>query len=418
MSVMKLLRTVLISLSVLLVATALAAPGVIGPKVEEVWKQQLGRLRGGETGSYQRGWFGAETQTELAAEEGNTRLHSEIQHGPLLFTARGPRIGLVYSETSLSVEQLAPALRKQLEQFYGRLDHSPVLLESLVGTDNRVINTLRLEPFTRSDSGGELVFEGAELVVESDYNGSLLTGVLELGAVRHSIGGRENFHLEPARADLSYIPGGNGEATLALPILRAESDSGPLELRDISLQLEMQPLAAGAIKLTSALQVPQIQSATPVTSLQQQLTLPHIPPADLGHYLKALVTPATERNWQQVLRRPLKLQQQLSVESANGPALLDTNIDWRGRRSGTRPVDSGADQWLRPLTGNLTFSAAERALMQSPLIGQATVLRQYGLLLENNGELQMHLQVERGRLQVNGQELPPDLFLLALTGQF
>ncbi|MBB3062637.1 DUF945 family protein [Microbulbifer rhizosphaerae] len=416
---MKLLRTVLISLSVLLVATALAAPGVVGPKVEEVWKQQLGRLRGGEAGAYQRGWFGAETSIDLATEEGHTRLHSEIQHGPLLFTARGPRIGLVYSETRLSVEQLAPALRGQLERFYGRLDHSPLVLESLVGTDNRVVNYLRLEPFTRGDSGGELVFEGAELLVKTDYSGSLLTGVLELGEVRHSIGGRENFHLEQARADILYTPGGDGEATVALPLLRTESDSGPLELRDISLQLDIQPVSAGAIKLASTLQVPQVQSATPVTSLQQQLTLPHISWADLGHYLKALATPAAKRDWQQVLDRPLKLQQQLSVESANGPTLLDADIDWRGQRSGARVVDSGGDPWwLSPLTCDLTFSAAEQALMQSPLIGQATALRQYGLLLENNGELQMHLQVERGRLQVNGQELPADLFLLALTGKF
>jgi uncharacterized protein YdgA (DUF945 family) len=64
------------------------------------------------------------------------------------------------------------------------------------------------------------------------------------------------------------------------------------------------------------------------------------------------------------------------------------------------------------------ISAAEQALMQSPLIGQATTLRKYGLLLENQGELQMHLQVDNGQLLVNGQPLPPELFLLALMGQF
>lgn len=414
---MKLLRLSLFSLLGLAVATALAAPGFIGPKVEEIWKQQLGRLQGGNTADYRRGWFGAETSTRVDSPEGPTELHSEIQHGPLLFTARGPRIGVVYSETRLSPEQLAPQLRAQLEQFYGRLDRSPLVLESLVGADNRVVNTLRLEPFTRSDSNGELVFDGGEILIETDYSGALLTGTLEVGSVRHSRGGLEKLYTEPASGEFEYVPGKGGEAALRLPLLRAESESGPLELRDISLQLTLEQLASGALKLVSDLQLPQVQSATPVTSLQQQMTLPQIAAADLVHYLRALA-PAVNRNWQQTMQRPLLLQQQLAVQSHNGPVLVDADIDWRGMPERARRADSAADQWLAPLTGTMTFSAAEQALLQSPLVGQAMMLRQYGLLMENNGELQMHLQVDRGQLQVNGQQLPPDLFLLALTGNF
>ncbi|MFC6981233.1 hypothetical protein [Microbulbifer taiwanensis] len=199
--------------------------------------------------------------------------------------------------------------------------------------------------------------------------------------------------------------------------MRGEAESGPLELRDVSLKLNLEQLAAGRLKLVSDLQLPQVQSATPVTSLQQQMTLPQIAAADLGHYLRALL-PAAERDWPQTMQRPLQLQQQLAVQSRNGPILVDADVDWRGMRSRGRRADNAVDQWLVPLTGSMTFSAAEQALIQSPLVGQVMMLRQYGLLLEDNGELQMHLQVDRGQLQVNGQLLPPDLFMLALTGNF
>ncbi|WHI49004.1 hypothetical protein [Microbulbifer sp. VAAF005] len=43
---MKLLRSLLFIVLALMVISALAAPGFIGPKVEEIWKQQLGRLQG------------------------------------------------------------------------------------------------------------------------------------------------------------------------------------------------------------------------------------------------------------------------------------------------------------------------------------------------------------------------------------
>lgn len=405
---MKLLRLSLFTLLGLAVATVLAAPGFIGPKVEQVWKQQLSRLQGGSIADYRRGWFGAETSIEVQGAEGPTRLHSDIQHGPLLFTARGPRLGAVYSETRLSLEQLAPQLRAQLEQFYGRLDHSPLVLESLVGADNRVVNRLRLEPFTRSESNGELTFDGGEVLLNTDYTGSLVTGTLAMGSLRHSRGGQEKLYTEPVGGEFEFVPGEGGEATITLPLLRAESDSGPLELRDISLQLSLEQLAGGALKLVSQLQLPEVQSATPVTSVWQQLTLPRVSAADLGHYLRSLP------DWTQTVQRPLQLQQQLAVESHNGPVLLDADIDWRGGR----PQSGNLNSWLQPLSGSMTFSAAEQAVLQSPAVGQAMMLRQYGLLLEKDGELQMHLQVDRGQLRVNGLDLPVDLFVLALTGKF
>ncbi|WKT60936.1 DUF945 family protein [Microbulbifer thermotolerans] len=411
---MKLLRLSVFSLLGLAVATALAAPGFIGPKVEEIWKQQLARLQGGEVAQYQRGWFGAEASTRVESGDGGTELRSEIQHGPLLFTAHGPRLGLVYTETRLSPDHLAPQLRAQLKQWYGRLDQSPLVLESLVGADNRIVNYLRLAPFTRADSDGELVFEGGELLIETDYSGALLTGSVELGSVHHSRAGHELLFTEPAAGNFEYKPGTGGEVELLLPLLRAESESGPLELRDIRLSLSLEEVGRGALKLVSELQLPQVQSATPVTSVQQQITLPQVAAADLLHYLSVLV-PDADRDWPRAMRRPLQLQQQLAVQSRNGPVLVDADIDWRGT---VRGVGNSADWWLAPLAGTVTFSAAEQALMQSPLVAKAMMLRQYGLLMENNGELQMHLQADRGRLLVNGQQLPPDLLLLALTGDF
>lgn len=415
---MKFLRLTLVSLTALLVATALAAPGFIGPRVEEIWKQQLAQLQGGRVSDYERGWFGAEAGTSVRSGDGTTELRSDIQHGPLLFTAGGPRVGAMYSETRLSVEGLAPALRAQLERLYGRLDHSPLVLESLVAANNRVINTLRLEPFTRSDSGGELEFDGGRVRLETDYSGATPTGTIELGALRWMQKGRERLYTDPLSGEFRIRPGASGDVALALPLLRADSDSGPLEMRDLSLEITAELLRSRKLKLVSDLRAPRIQSATPISSVKQQMTLPQISPADLGHFLRPLLQAPAERNWPRVLRRPLQLQQQLAIQSANGPVLLDADIDWAGIAAGARPVAEAPAQWMEPLTGTATFSAAEQALLQSPLVGQAMTLRKYGLLLEEDGELQMHLQVDRGELQVNGQLLPPDLFLLALSGQF
>ncbi|MEW5249129.1 DUF945 family protein [Microbulbifer sp. 2201CG32-9] len=417
---MKLLRLTAIIVVALAVAITLTAPGFVGAKVAEVWQQQLARLRGGEMAGYERGWFGASARTRVASGDGTTELLSQIQHGPLLFTAGGPRIGVAYSRTRLSTEHLAKPLRTQLEQFYGRLEHSPVVLESLVGVDNRVRNTVRLEPFTRSDRGGELTFGGAELVLDTDYSGAVIQGFLKVGQLRRERGGREELVTDTVTGDIRLVPRqGDTELSLYLPRLRAETESGPLELRDLVLQVDGQLSPGGNLQLSSELSLPQVQSATPVTSVLHRLKLADVSMADLGHYISALaLTPAGRRDWQQILVRPLKLQQQLVVESVNGPILMDLDADWAGFAAGNRrSAASAADQWLAPLVGSVTFSASEKALLQSPLVAQAMLLRRYGLLLTSGDELQMLVQVNRGKLMVNGQQLPPEALLAALLGR-
>ncbi|MFA0812318.1 DUF945 family protein [Microbulbifer epialgicus] len=415
---MKLLRWLLFIVLALLVISALAAPGFIGPKVEEIWKQQLGRLQGGTPTSYQRSWFGAEANTEVALQNGTTELHTEIHHGPVLFTSQGPRLGVIYSETRLELGRLNPELRAQLEGIYGRLQNSPLILETLVTADNRVLNTLRLEPFNNTGTFGQLEFGGGEIAVKTDYSGALLNGVVDLGSLRQVREGVEVLFTEPLKGEFQVEPGRGGKALLRLSLLRAESDSGPVEMRDISLDLNLEMLTAQNLKIVSDLQLPSVQSATPITSARQKMTLPRIKAVDLGHYLRVLL-PNAERDWAREMRPPLRLQQQLVVESHNGPVLVDADIDWRGMKRPPRHRGGSAlNQWLKPLVGSMTLSAAESALLQSPLVGQVMLLRDYGLLLEQDGELQMHMQVNRGQLEVNGQDLPPELFIMALTGKF
>ncbi|WKD50058.1 DUF945 family protein [Microbulbifer spongiae] len=413
---MKLLRALLLILFAVLVISALAAPGFIGPRVEAIWKQQLGRLQGGATTGYQRHWFGAETRTQVTLQNDKTELHTEIHHGPLLFTAQGPKVGLVYSETRLQPEQLPAGLRAQVEGVYGSLQDSPLVLESLVTADNRVLNTLRLAPFKRIGESGELAFDGGEVSVETDYTGAVLTGSVDLGTLRQTRQGAEVLYVEPLKGTFQFTPGRGGNAQLHLSLLRAESDSGPVALRNISLNLTLEQLAGNTLKLISDLQLPEVESTTPITSVQQQITLPAIRAVDLGHYLGALL-PSARRDWPSAMRPPLRLQQQLAVESRNGPVLVDAEIDWRGMQRPPRQRNGNLlNQWLKPLVATVTLSAAEPALLQSPLVAQALLLREYGLLLEQDGELQMLLEVNRGQLQVNGQPLPPDLFVMALTG--
>ncbi|WP_413664177.1 DUF945 family protein [Microbulbifer sp. CNSA002] len=414
---MKLLRSLLFIVLALMVISALAAPGFIGPKVEEIWKQQLGRLQGGNSTGYERGWFGAETNTEVALPDGTTQLNTEIHHGPVLLTSKGPRLGVVYTETRLELDQLQPELRAQLESIYGALQASPVVLETLVTADNRVLNTLRLDPFKNTGPLGELEFDGGEIAVSTDYSGAVLNGVVELGSLRHIREGIEVLFTEPLEGEFEYMPGEGGNAELRLSLLRAESDSGPVQLRDVTLDLTLEELAAQTLKVISDLKLPTVDSATPITSVRQQMTLPRIKTADLGHYLRVLL-PAPERNWAREMSRPLRLEQQLAIQSRNGPVLVDADIDWRGMRKSSRRGASEIDQWLKPLVGSMTVSAAEQALLQSPLVGQAMLLRDYGLLIEDNGELQMYLKVNRGQLEVNGEQLPADLFVMALTGRF
>ncbi|GAA5524385.1 hypothetical protein Maes01_00942 [Microbulbifer aestuariivivens] len=428
---MKLLRNLLLLVTGLLLLIAVAAPGVIGPQVETVWQEQLGRIEGLERSEYRRGWFGAETQMQIATGDGPAVLRSEIQHGPLLFTSGGPRLGAVYSVTTLETEQLPQPLRAQLRAFYGRLAHSPVRLETVVGVDNNIDNTLRLQPFARSDAGGELEFAGAELVLQTDYSGAVLSGAVRLGEIRRREGDHEKFYSQAADGQLTIVPGRSLEGGLQWPLVKAETESGPVELRRVRLDLALN-LTGGGVKLESIFTAPQVQSATPVSAVSQRILVPEVAPAVLAHYVSQLLPPTGGRNWAEVFGPPLSLQQQLLVESANGPAMVDADIDWRGYRTGAgggaqiseqwpMPMPgqaAGAAQWLAPMTGIIQVTAAEQALLQSPLIGQTLLLRQYGLLEKKDGELQMLLEVKRGDLKVNGQRLPADLFLMALTGQF
>ena len=416
---MKALRFSLIALTALLLLAALIAPGLVGPKVEETVKQQLAGQANVELTGYQRGWFGAEALTLLKGKDGATEVYSEIQHGPLLFTRSGPRVGVIYTTTRLSGQQLEPALRRQLETFYGPLgtdvESSPLLLETLVGPNNRVTNTLHLLPTERNEGDQQIAFEGAEIKLVTDYQGKQQDSRFKLGEYVHLDGHREALYVQSGEGTFNLTPSGAGSVQLQLPLVRANNDSGPLELQDVQIDYTGELIAQRTLKVQTKVTLPEIQSATPASALTQQIHLPAISYDDLHHYLYSLLlTPASQRNWAQVFDRPLKMQQQLDIETANGSMQLLTDVDWAGMPR-QRQVTNDKLFWLDNLSGTATITAAEQALTQSPLIMQANTLKQYGLLIENNGELTMHLQLERGNLRVNDQPLPADLFILAMT---
>ncbi|MFV8783399.1 DUF945 family protein [Microbulbifer sp. SA54] len=418
---MKALRFLLISLTALLLLAALVAPGLIGPRVEETLQQELANQPNVEVTGYQRSWFGAEVVTQLKGKDGATEVLSEIQHGPVLFTESGPRIGVIYSKTRLSGQQLEPALRHQLEAYYGPIgtgvEHSPLLLETLVATDNRVINTLHLLPIDRNEGDQGLRFKGAEIQLVTDYQGQQQDSRFELGEFVRMDGHREALYLQSATGDFKLDGDGAGTLQVSLPLVRANNDSGPLELRDVTADYTGELVAARTLKVQTNITLPEIQSATPASSLTQQLNLPAIGYDDLHHYLYTLLlTPSAERSWPQVFDRPLKMQQQLDIETANGPVQLQMDVDWQGMPRKRQANDKLF--WMDALNGEANINAAEQALMQSPAIMQAHTLKQYGLLIENNGELTMHVQLDRGNLVVNGQPLPADLFMLAMLGSF
>ncbi|MBB5211316.1 DUF945 family protein [Microbulbifer hydrolyticus] len=419
---MKALRFILIAFSTLLLLVALIAPRLIGPKVEEVLQQQLANQPNIELTGYQRGWFGAEALTRLKGKDGASETYTDIQHGPVLFTRSGPRVGVIYGETRLTGKELEPALRRQLEAFYGpigtELEDSPVIVETLVGTNDRVTNTLHLLPIDRNEADQQIQFDGARIQLVTDYQGQQQGSQFELGEFVRMDGHRESLYLQSAKGDFQLAPSGAGTLHAKLPLVRANNDSGPLELRDVEVDYTGELVAARTLNVKTSIKLPEIQSSTPARTLTQQINLPAISYDDLHHYLyTALLTPAAERSWPQVFHRPLKMQQQLDIESANGPMQLQMDVDWKGM-PGSRQVKNDKLFWLDNLNGTANITAAEQALMQSPLIMQASALKQYGFLKENNGLLSMHLQLDRGNLEVNGQQLPADLFVLALMGGF
>ncbi|MCH9691204.1 MAG: YdgA family protein [Gammaproteobacteria bacterium] len=420
---MKILRLILLTFTALLLIAAVVLPGFIGPAVEKIWQQQLARSANVEVEGFQRNWFASEALSHLRGKKGITELHSNIQHGPVLFTESGPRLGFIYAKTRLSGQQLEPALREQLETYYGpitaELNKSPLLIETLVGFDRRIINKLQLLPIERNEGKEQISFSGMMLLLETDIYGKQLLGSFELGEFTRMQQGRELLHFSSAKGEYQLTPAGSGEATMNMPLLRAKSIHGPLELHDLQLSYYAERLSAGVLDIVTDLQIPEIQASIPITALQQQLSLPGISHADLHHYLYTLLlTPAPKRNWVQILQRPLQLQQQLDTKSTTGPTQLQLDVHWQGMPRTLRRNSQQPYFWLNALSGNMQLNATEQTLLNSPLGSQAKTLRNYGLLLEKNGRLQMNLNVNKGNLKINGQALPADLFILALSGKF
>ncbi len=417
---MKALRLLLVTLTALLLLAALIAPGLIGPKVEEAVQQQLTLQPNIDLSGYQRGWFGAEALALLKGKDGATETISEIQHGPVLFTRSGLRVGALYVETRLTGEQLEPVLRHQLEAYYGpigaNVDDSPVVLETLVAANNRVINTLYLEPIDRAVADQQILFKGGEIRFVTDYRGRQQDSRFDLGEFVRMDGHREALYVQSAQGDFALAPSGAGTLHATLPLVRTNNDNGPLELRDVQLEYASELVAPRTLKVQAGVKLPEIQSSTPARSLTQQINLPSISYDDLHHFLyNLMLTPSHQRSWPVVFQRPLQAQQQLDIQTANGPMQLQLDVDWKGMPR-SRNIPEKKLSWLDNLNGSANISAAEQALMQSPLIMQASALKQYGFMQEQDGQLTMHLQLDRGNLEVNGQLLPADLFVLALMG--
>src|SRR5690606_33802142 len=108
---------------------------------------------------------------------------------------------------------------------------SPILVETLVGANNRVTNTLRLLPIDRNEGDQQIRFKGASIRLVTDFQGRQQDSSFKLGEFVRMDGHREALYLQSGRGEFKLDPSGAGTLQLMLPLVRANNDSGPLELR-------------------------------------------------------------------------------------------------------------------------------------------------------------------------------------------
>lgn len=353
------------------------------------------------------------------------RLHSLIQHGPLLWTHEGLRLGFFTSRAEVTAQGLPAAVLRALDE---GLAGQALQVDAYASLLDAVHLQMQVPAFRYALDGNTLTFDGMGVHVRGNRGFDRMQGTLTIGELLAVIAGNEirlsagegAFRSE-ALSDWVNV----GESSVRWPHAQIEMPLYSLQVHDITLQAT-QSLDQGRLNSEQRVVLGRMVSPLPVSSADYRLQIQGLDPAAIEHWVQLLADmqsrgesaqpdPERLRALLDVLLVPgLALNQHLHLVIMRGNFFADLALTYTGLPDGRHPMDIDQPQeLLSAVRAELVVRGKEQVVMGTPLALFVLQPMQDGYLVREEGDLVLRALLENGRLTINGAPFPLQDWLAA-----
>lgn len=432
---------ILFIVSVITVITLLVSPKIIGSSIEQATVGNLITLIPPEAESqieirhseFNNNWFESSALIELVytpfgADSISVLMDFEIDHGPLLITPNGPKLGLAFAHIKPSINN---------EWFDLAIADFPfplpeITLDLLARFNQSLQLGMNVAPIEYTNIEGEVSFAGldASLNTNSDLSANFDMNMGKLSAVELNSGSNlliSGILAHSTSTQLNDILA-ESSAELSIPEL---SSTAPVafSINDILIEygLLTSPSSAKEVEIYQNLSMPNIGSELPLQSLYWSSEVKQLNGELVRHYYELLselqgqinATPNTASTDINVLgqklsllliQNPLEFNNFLKGNAFEGDHSADLRLEWGGLEDLDDLASLDINTALEALDATLDISLDFEAVMRSPFAGLVTPYVQQGFLVVDNGKIIIQANFQNNILHVNGNELPLSQF--------
>ncbi|MDA0281371.1 MAG: DUF945 family protein [Proteobacteria bacterium] len=430
-----------LAVAVLILLALTLMPKVIGAGIERATIDNLLALIPPEAESqfeirrneFSDGWFSSSTTIEFIYTSIGTdaialTMDFDIDHGPLLQTEEGLRIGLAYAV-------IQPSIRNNLFDIAIAELSFPlpdIKLNLLARFDQSMRVDMNISALNFSDATGEFNFSGldANVDVASDQSAYFSMQMGEFSATENAANSNvliSGMTLTSSTAQMNDILA-ESRATLAIPVVSSTLPL-PFSMSDIGMDYGLQASSTedNFSELYQRIRVASIESEIPVSSFSWLTEIKQVNNELIRDYSRLLSELQNEINagaetvsadftelgqelYLLVLQNPLEFNNKIEANSYDGDHTAELRARWTGLSALNTAAELDINAAIAALNMTLEVSLDLESILRSPLAGVVDPYVQQGYLTIANSRVLIEASLQDSVLRVNGDELPLDQF--------
>ena len=357
----------------------------------------------------------------------NIQLNFAIQHGPLLFTDDGPKLGLASA-------QITPDFNNQelIKTFAQIPNEQPeVAIELLVPFDLSLKLNLTVSPINYTENGTLISFAGieGELLLNLNQSAELSVSVGEILARENTT--QFEFNLGGLKID-SYTEQINNLLTPSMVSIFSPTMSAnrpfTFNATNISADYRMRESSVSqAIDIYQDLRIENVESELPIQTLSWTLEFNEVPDTLFRIYYKAMdkaqsqtnndlniAMMATSELGEQMglllIQNSLVHKNLLLTNIYGGDHSIDLNFNWEGIPDRNNFKNLDFEEIISALNIRLEITLDQQAIMSSQFADLIERYQQQGYVKIENGKLLLSAVIEDNTLIINEELVPIDQY--------
>lgn len=410
----------------LLLAAALVAPKFIGDMAHQMYQQGFDNYPPDtsfsfEHKSFKQSWFYSDAVTMIKFSAGIPEydamewvLTSRIQHGPILFTHDGIKLGFAYVDTASSFTGLPQQGQALVDEY---LEKGAITIKTLIdfeqlSHDYFVINAINIENDLNSATFGGLKVIGTSLL---DY--SLMKGEIILPSSQII---SPDMAVDIADASGTYdLHNYNnemllGKTSLTMPSIQIVAKQNVTLLENLSITAETSE-KSGKINVAESIALAKITAPVPITSFQYNIEINQLDPKALKLWaeLSQKLQPASTGKEKlrelltALLQEGLELNQQFQLHGMGGILSIDWDTSYVGLADGAHVLDVQDKKILaQAVNMHLLITVDKVVVLSSPFVTMIEPYMKQGFVVEKDGKFIANIKLTGGALTINDQPFP------------